>query len=66
MSTINVKEQHNVGFFIFKFTPKFMLDNVYINNVHARQCLYIMSLYYREGFFYAFNSFVVSKGTIHI
>ena len=30
--------------FIFKFTLKYMLENVYINKIHARQCLYI-SLY---------------------
>ena len=29
--TIHVKQQHNVGFFIFKFTLKYMLQNVYIN-----------------------------------
>ena len=27
---IHVKQQHNVGFFIFKFTLKYMLGNVYI------------------------------------
>ena len=54
MNTIHVKQQHNVGFFIFKFFPKFMLDNVYINKIHARQCLSIISLYCREGFSHAF------------
>ena len=54
MNTIHVKQQHNVDFFIFKFFPKFMLDNVYINKIHARQCLSIISLYYREGFSHAF------------
>ena len=39
MNTIYVKQQHNVGFFIFKFTVKYILDNVYINQIHARQCL---------------------------
>ena len=42
------KQQRNVGFFIFKFTLKYMLGNVYINKIHARQCLYL-SLYCREG-----------------
>ena len=32
-----------------------MLGNVNINKIHARQCLYIISLYYREGFFPAFR-----------
>ena len=27
-----------------------MLDNVYSNKIHAKQCLYILGLYYREGF----------------
>ena len=46
INTIHVKQQHD-GFFIFKFTLKHMLDNVYINKIHARQCLYIyiISLY---------------------
>ena len=26
-----------------------MLGDVYINKIHARQCLYIISLYCREG-----------------
>ena len=29
INTINVKQQHNVGFFIFKFTLKYMLGDVY-------------------------------------
>ena len=36
INTIHVKQQHNVGFFIFKFTLKYMLGNVYINKIHAR------------------------------
>ena len=39
MNTNHVKQQHNVDFFIFKFNLKYMLDNVYINKIHARQCL---------------------------
>ena len=35
------KQQYNVCFFIFKFTLKYMLDNVYINKVCARYCLCI-------------------------
>ena len=33
-NTIHVKQQHKVGFFIFKFTIKYMLGNVYINKIH--------------------------------
>ena len=62
INTIHVKQQHNVCFFIFKFTLKYMLGCVYIKKMHARQCLYIISFYYWEGFSHAFNSFVVSKG----
>ena len=65
INTIHVKQQHNVGFFIFKFTLKNMLGNVYINKIHARQCLYI-SLYCREGFSHPFTFFVTSKGILHI
>ena len=62
INTIHVKEQHNVGFFIFKF----MLGNVHIDEIHARQCLYIISLYWRKGLSHAFNFFVVSKGIRHV
>ena len=27
-----------------------MLDNAYLNKIHARQCLYIISLYPKESF----------------
>ena len=65
--TIHVKQQHNAGFFIFKFTLKYILvGNVFINKKHARQCLYIISLYYREGFIHPFNFFVISKGIPHV
>ena len=37
---ICVKQQDIVCFFIFKFTLKQMVGNVYINKIHARQCLY--------------------------
>ena len=66
INTIHVKQQHNVGFFIFKFTLRYMLGNAYINKIHARQCLYIIRLYCKEGFSYPFNFFVVSKGILHI
>ena len=66
MNTVYVKQQHNVGFFIFKFILKYMLDNVCINKMHAMQCLYIISLYYRESFFHALNFFVLSKGILHV
>ena len=56
MNTTLVKQQQKVGFFIFKFTRKFMLDSVYINKIHAPEFLYIISLYYyREGFFPCFQ-----------
>ena len=56
INTIHVfLQQHNVGFFIFKFPLKNVLGNVYINKVHARQCLYIISLYCREGFSHPFK-----------
>ena len=66
MNTIYVKQQHNVGFFIFKFTLKYMLDNVCINKMHAMQCLYIISLYCMESIFHALNFFVLSKGILHV
>ena len=65
VNTIHVKQLHNVGFFIFKFTLTYMLHNVYINEIHARQFLYI-SLYHRESFSHAFNFFIVSKGILHV
>ena len=39
LNTIPVKQKHNVGFFIFTFTLKYMLGNIWINKIHARQCL---------------------------
>ena len=66
INTIHVKQQTNVGFLIFKFTLKYMLGNVYINKIHARQCLYIISLCCREGFSHSFNFFVVSIGILHV
>ena len=38
-----------------------MLGNVCINKKHARQCLYIISVYLREGFSHPFNFFAVVK-----
>ena len=35
INTIHVKQQHNVGFFIFKFTLKYMLGNVYISDMQV-------------------------------
>ena len=66
INTIHIKQQHNVCFFISKFTLKYMLGNVYTNKMHARQCLYIISLYCREGVSHSFNFFVVSKGILCI
>ena len=67
INTVHVKQQHNIGFFIFKFTLKYMLGfNVYTNKIHAEQCLYIISLYCREGFSHPFNFFVVFKGILQV
>ena len=52
--------------FFFKFTQKYMLGNVSVNKIHTRQCLYIISLYFREGFSHPFTFFIVSKGILHI
>ena len=65
-ANIHVAQQHNLGFFIFKFTLAYILGNAYINEIHARQCLYIMSIYFREGFSYPFNFFVISEGILHV
>ena len=63
INTITEKEQHNVGFFFFKLTIKYMLGNVYINKIHARRCLYKIharrSLCYKEGCSHTFNFLVV-------
>ena len=40
INTIHVKQQLNDGFFIFKFTLKYMLGNAYIDKIHSWQCLY--------------------------
>ena len=66
INTFHVKQQHDVGFFIFKFTLKYKLGNDYINKIYARQYLYIISLHYREGFFRSFHFFVVTKGILHV
>ena len=39
INNIYVKQQQNIPFSIFKFTLKYMLSNVYINKINARQCL---------------------------
>ena len=39
INTIHVTQQHYVGLFIFKFSLKCMLCNVYVNKIHATQCL---------------------------
>ena len=41
LNTIHVKQQHNKSFFIFKFTLKYILGNISINKIHARQSLYV-------------------------
>ena len=38
MNTIHAKQQHKIGFFIFKFTQKYMLGNVYVNKNTCSQC----------------------------
>ena len=38
INTIHVKQQHSAGFFIFKFTLKYMLGNFDINKIHVTQC----------------------------
>ena len=48
-----------------KFTLKYMLGDVYVNKIHARQCLYIISSICR-GFPNPFNFLVVSKGIHHV
>ena len=50
INTIHTKQKQNVGFFIFKFTLNYMLGNVYINKIHARQCLHVIKLYCRNVF----------------
>ena len=49
MNTIHLKQQHNIGFYIFKFTVKYILD-VYINKIHARKCLYNKFIFYGRFF----------------
>ena len=66
VNNIHVKQQRNVSFFIVKFALKYMLVNVYINKIHARQCLCIISLHCKEGFSHPFNFLVVSKGILHV
>ena len=46
INTIHVKQKHNVGLLIFKFTLKYILGNAYSNKINARQCFYIISLYF--------------------
>ena len=65
MNIIDAKQQHKIGFSIFKFTLEYMLGNVYVNKIHARQCLYLISSSCR-GFPHPFNFFVVSKGILHV
>ena len=49
VSTIHLKQQHNVSFYIFKFIVKYILD-VYINKIHARKCLYDKFILYGRFF----------------
>ena len=59
LTNIHVTQQHNLGFFIFKSTLAYILSNVYINEIYARQCLYIMSICFREGIP------IISEGILH-
>ena len=43
-----------------------MIGNVYIDKLHARECLYIIRLYCQEVFSHPFNFFVVSKDMFHV
>ena len=62
INTTHVKQQHNIRFkFHFQVHFQYMLGNVCINKMHARQCLYIISLYCRKGFSHPLNFFVVPK-----
>ena len=61
INNIHLKQQLNIGFFIFKFTLKYMLGNIYINKIHAWQRLYMISLYCGEGFFHPFNILLYPK-----
>ena len=63
VNTIHVKEQQ-CSLFHFQVL-KYMLGNVYINKIHARQCLCISS-YCNEGFSHPFNFIVVSKGILYV
>ena len=56
INTTHVKQQHC---WLFHF-------GMFISKKHARQCLYMISLYCREGFSHPFNFFVVSKGILHV
>ena len=57
INTIHAKQQHNIGFFIFKFTLKFF---------QVLNVCYIINLYCRKSFSHPFNFFVVSKGILHV
>ena len=59
MNTIHVKQ--HVGFFIFRFFLKYMLDDVNIYKIHARQCLNILA----GKLFPSFKFFVLSKRILH-
>ena len=62
INTIHVKLTKSFHFQVHNYMP----GNVCINEMHARQGLYIISLYCREGFSHPFNFLLVSKGILHI
>ena len=49
VNAICVKQQHNIGFFIFKSTLKYMLGNVYINEINAIYIYIYIYIYYHEN-----------------
>ena len=64
INTIYVKQQQR-WLYHFQVHFKYMLGNVYIE-IHARQCLCILSLYCKEGFTHPFNFIDVSEGILHV
>ena len=47
INIIHVNQEHNVDFFIFKFTQKCMLGSVYINKIHEHVVnLFVVNLIY--------------------
>ena len=64
INIIHLKQQYKNGFSIFKLTLKYLLGNVFVHKIHAREFLYIISSFCR-GFPHSFNFFAASKGIFH-